>query len=292
MQPPLKEASNVIEPFLLKEMAQRALSEDLIYGDRTTETLFPHPLPGTGSVIAKEDLIVAGLDLFETVFSILDPNVQLTRGITMGQMAKNGTEIVQIVGDGRAILKGERTALNFLQRLCGIATLTHQFVERVSGTAVKIVDTRKTTPGFRALEKEAVRLGGGMNHRFHLGDMVLIKDNHIALAKGIVNAVKQTRAALSHPLKIEVETTNLIEVSEAIKSEADIILLDNMPISEIRRAVAAIREKSPSILIEVSGGITLKNVEEIARCGVDMISIGALTHSAPAVDISLEITPQ
>ncbi len=282
----------MIEPFLLKELAQRGLSEDLIYGDRTTEALFPHPLPGTGSVIAKEDLIVAGLDLFETIFSILDPDVQFASRITPGQMAKNGSQIVQMTGDGRALLKGERTALNFLQRLCGIATLTHQFVERVSGTSVKIVDTRKTTPGFRALEKEAVRLGGGVNHRFHLGDMVLIKDNHIALAKGIVNAVKQTRAALAHPLKIEVEVTNLIEVGEAIKSGADIIMLDNMPIGEVRRAVAAIRGKSPSILIEVSGGITLGNVEAVAKCGVDMISIGALTHSAPAVDISLEITPQ
>ncbi|HEY5599536.1 MAG TPA: carboxylating nicotinate-nucleotide diphosphorylase, partial [Candidatus Manganitrophaceae bacterium] len=191
----------------------------------------------------------------------------------------------------RALLKGERSALNFLQRLSGVATLTRRFVEQVQGTSARIVDTRKTTPGLRALEKEAVRHGGGWNHRFHLGDLALIKDNHIALAKGISQAVKQTRASLSHPLKIEVEVTSLSEVEEALQCGADFLMLDNMTLREINQAVDVIRKTSPATKIEVSGGVHLENVAAIAKCGVDMISIGALTHSAPAVDISLEIAP-
>lgn len=284
------------EYFLLKEIVERALAEDIVYGDKTTDAIFPRPVLATGKLIAKETLIVAGLELFQTVFSVLDPQIQFEVLVAQGKEAKEGACIGRVTGDGRALLKGERTALNFLQHLSGIATLTHQFVVLAAEGAQRnrtlpaIVDTRKTTPGLRVLEKEAVLLGGGLNHRFHLGDLVLIKDNHIALAKGIANAVRATRATLSHPLKIEVEVTNIKEAKEAIKSGADIIMLDNMSIPEIESAVALIRKTAPLTPIEVSGGINLKNVARVAQCGVDMISIGAITHSAPAVDISLEIT--
>ncbi len=277
------------EYFLLKEIVERALAEDILYGDKTTDALFPRPILAIGELIAKENLIVAGLALFQTVFTVLDPSVFFEAFVKPGKEAKKGTCVGRLTGDGRVLLKGERTALNFLQHLCGVATLTRQFVLCVPKTT-SIVDTRKTTPGLRALEKEAVLLGGGMNHRFHLGDLILIKDNHIALANGIANAVKATRATLSHPLKIEVEVTNIKEVEEAIKSEADIIMLDNMSIPEIENAVALIRKTAPLTPIEVSGGINLENISRVAQCGVDMISIGAITHSAPAVDISLEIT--
>jgi nicotinate-nucleotide pyrophosphorylase (carboxylating) len=278
----------MVEPFILKTLAERGLTEDLIYGDRTTETLFPRPVPAEGNVIAKEQMTVAGLDLFQAVFAILDPSVFLVVEILPGQEAQPGNRIGRLIGDGRALLKGERTALNFLQHLSGVATLTRQFVNAVAATQTKIVDTRKTLPGLRALEKEAVVLGGGYNHRFHLGDLILIKDNHITLAGGIVSAVKATRATLSHPLKIEVETQTIQQVKEAIKSGAEIIMLDNMSIPMIQQAVALIR-KSPAIEIEVSGGVCLTNVAAIAKCGVDMISVGAITHSAKSSDINLDI---
>ncbi len=278
------------ESFLLQEIAKRGLSEDLIYGDRTTEKLFPRPIPALGDLIAKEELVVAGLDLFQTVFELLDPSFRFEIAIGQGTVAAPGTTIGRLAGDGRALLKGERVALNFLQHLCGVATLTRLFVQKVAGTKAKIVDTRKTLPGLRILEKEAVLLGGGYNHRFHLGDLILIKDNHIALAHGIVNAVNATRATLSHPLKIEVEVETFDQVKQAIASGAEIIMLDNMSIPEIKRAVALIRKKRPQIEIEASGGVHLENVAAIAKCGVDMISVGSLTHSAKASDISLDIS--
>lgn len=279
----------MIEDFLLKKWARQGLEEDLIFGDRTTEVLFPRAVPAVGKVTAKEELIVAGLDLFQAVFTLLDPAVKLEIQIGPGERAKKGEIVALLSGDGRVLLKGERTALNFLQRLSGIATRTRSFVDQVRGTSAKIIDTRKTTPGFRALEKEAVRLGGGWNHRFNLGDLVLIKDNHIALAKGVSRAIRQARAALSHPVKIEVEVTTLREVDEALQGGADIIMLDNMGLKQIKEAVGLIREKSPGVQIEVSGGVRLETVAAVAKCGVDLISVGALTHSAPAVDISLEI---
>lgn len=281
----------MMEPFLLKEWVQRALAEDLAYGDRTTEALFQHPIPATGEVIAKGALVVAGLNVFQAVFKTLDPTLQVDIRIEAGQRANPGDLIASVHGDGRTLLKGERTALNFLQRLSGVATLTRRFVDQVDGTGARIVDTRKTTPGFRMLEKEAVRLGGGWNHRFHLGDLVLIKDNHIALAGGVTNALKEARASLPHPFKIEVEATTLSEVKEAIQGGAEILLLDNMSLPQIKEAVDLIRKNAPALKIEVSGGVRLENVAAIAACGVDMISVGALTHSAPAVDISFEIKP-
>ncbi|MFQ5780684.1 MAG: carboxylating nicotinate-nucleotide diphosphorylase [Nitrospiria bacterium] len=278
------------ETFFLKGIVERALAEDLIYGDRTTEALFPNSLPAIGTVIAKEDLVVAGLDLFQTVFQTLDPTIVFEEKRSPGETVRKGDLIAQVSGDARILLKGERTALNFLQRLSGVATLTRRFVDRVRGTSARIVDTRKTTPGFRAFEKEAVRLGGGENHRFHLGDLILIKDNHVALAGGVDKAIKAVNAARSHPLKVEVEVNTLPEVEEALQEGVEIIMLDNMSLNEVKEAVRLVRGKAPAILLEVSGGIDLENVASIARCGVDLISVGALTHSAPAVDISLGIT--
>jgi len=279
----------MIETFLLRELAERALAEDLIYGDRTTDSLFPDPIPAVASLIAKEDLVVAGLDIFQTVFRHLDPSFTFELRATDGQSVKKDEMIFRVVGDGRLILKAERTALNFIQRLSGIATFTRQYVKAIEGTSARVVDTRKTTPLFRALEKQAVALGGGGNHRFHLGDLILIKDNHIALAGGIKNAVSQARSHRAHSLKIEVETNTLAEVAAALDADVDLIMLDNMDLEDMKTAVARIRGKSPSILIEASGGMSLEGLRAVAECGVDLISVGALTHSARAVDMSLDI---
>lgn len=278
----------MIESFLTRDLVQQALTEDLLYGDPTTEALFTKSFDAIGDVVAKEDLVVAGLDIFEIVFKTLDPSVRFEPVFSPGQCVPKGGLIARLTGDGRSILKGERTALNFMQRLSGIATLTRQFVEAVKDTPVQIVDTRKTTPGYRALEKKAVRLGGGGNHRFHLGDLILIKDNHIALVGSVKEAVTRARAYTGHALKIEVEVNTFAELEEAIAEKPEIIMLDNMDTNAIKKAVLQIRAKAPGVLIEVSGGVTLASVKTIAHTGVDLISIGALTHSARAVDISLE----
>lgn len=278
----------MIESFLTRDLVQQALAEDLLYGDPTTEALFPGSFDAIGDVVAKEDLVVAGLDLFEIVFKILDPSVCFEPVFSPGQRVPKGGLIARLTGDGRSILKGERTALNFMQRLSGIATLTRQFVAAVKDTSVQIVDTRKTTPGYRALEKKAVRLGGGGNHRFHLGDLILIKDNHIALVGSVKEAIARARAYTGHVLKIEVEVNTFAELEEAIAEKPEIIMLDNMDTDAIKKAVLHIRAKAPGVLIEVSGGVTLASVKAIAQAGVDLISVGALTHSARAVDISLE----
>lgn len=280
------------ESFLIKELVEKALAEDLNTGDRTTASIFPHPVPAVGEIIAEEEMVLAGINLFQAVFLTLDPKIFFESLGTPGEVVKKGKRIARIKGDGRVILKGERTALNFLQRLSGIASLTRQYVEQAQGTSAKIIDTRKTTPGFRMLEKEAVRLGGGYNHRFNLGDLILIKDNHIALAGGLGAAINRARLDLPHALKIEVETKTFSEVEEALSIGVDIVMLDNMSIEEIKRAVSLIRKKVPSIVIEVSGGVQLDRVSAIAQCGVDLISVGALTHSARAVDISLDLKRQ
>ncbi|HIE64325.1 MAG: carboxylating nicotinate-nucleotide diphosphorylase [Nitrospira sp.] len=279
------------DSFLLNDLVKRALAEDLGYGDRTTEALFPSPLAATGFIVAKEDLVLAGLDLVRVVFQTLDPSVIFEEKYASGEKVEKGAQIAQVSGDARILLKGERTALNFLQRLSGIATLTCRFVDRTQGTSARIVDTRKTTPGLRACEKEAVRYGGGRNHRFHLGDLILIKDNHILLGGGVAQAIRAVRAAKPHSLKVEVEVSTFSELEEALQVGVEIIMLDNMPLREIKKAVGLIKAKAPETLVEVSGGVNLEHVSKIAACGVDLISVGALTHSAPAVDISFDITP-
>jgi nicotinate-nucleotide pyrophosphorylase (carboxylating) len=267
------------------------LKEDLGRGDVTTAATVRSGARGRGRFLAKQDLVLCGLEMAEAVFAALDSNIQLESRAYDGEQIKAGVEFARIEGPAGILLMGERVALNVLQRLSGVATLTKKFVEQTSGTQARIVDTRKTTPGLRALEKYAVAVGGAHNHRFGLDDGVLIKDNHIALAGGVRRAVEMARQSAPHLMKIEVEVTNRAQLNEAIAARADVIMLDNMTVEEIKSSVALIREQSPGVLIEVSGGITLETVRGFAEAGVDLISVGALTHSATAVDISLKIAP-
>jgi nicotinate-nucleotide pyrophosphorylase (carboxylating) len=277
---------------LIRDIVARALAEDLDSGDVTTRSLFPESVPATGTIIAEEPdgLVLAGLSVALEVFSQADPAVAARPAFADGDRVPPGSIVLTLTGDGRSLLKGERVALNFLQRLSGIATLTARFCEAVKSFNVKILDTRKTTPGIRALEKWAVRLGGGHNHRSGLGDGVLIKDNHLALAGGdVARACRLARERAPRGLKIEVETRTLYEVRAALEGNADIILLDNMEVASIRKAVDLIKKRA---LIEVSGGVTLANVREIAAAGPDLISVGALTHSAPAAAFSMDLAPR
>ena len=265
------------------------LKEDLGRGDITTQAVVKGGTRGRGRFIAKQDFILCGLEIAEAVFSTLDSSIQLESRAYDGDAIKAGAEFALIEGPAVVLLTGERTALNLLQRMSGVATLTRAFVERISGTGAKILDTRKTTPGLRLLEKYAVSVGGGFNHRFGLDDGVLIKDNHVALAGGVRRAIELARRSVSHLMKIEVEVANRTQVQEAIAARADVIMLDNMNPDQIRDCVKLIRAEAPHVLIEVSGGINLDRVRELADCGVDLISAGAITHSAVAVDISLKI---
>ena len=233
---------------------------------------------------AKESLILAGVRVAERVFQVLDERIVFLAKFADGDRICGGEVIAELRGDSAALLQGERVALNLLQRLCGIATLTAKYVEAVQGTGARVVDTRKTTPGLRVLEKYAVRIGGGKNHRTGLYDGVLIKENHIAAAGSITAAIQKARAYIPHTMKIEIETETLEQVVEALHVGADIIMLDNMSISMMRDAVALIAGKA---IVEASGGVNLETVRGIAETGVDIISVGALTHSAPAVDISM-----
>lgn len=275
----------------IRTAVRTALEEDTALGDVTTTALFPKPVHAKSTVIAEQPggLVVAGLAVAHEVFAQVDPTLECASLLTDGDRAASGSAILEVTGDGRSILKGERVALNFLQRLSGIATLTAKFCEAVTGYRVKIVDTRKTTPGLRVLEKWAVTLGGGHNHRQNLSDGILIKDNHLALAgRDVARACRLARERAPHGLKIEVEAQTLDEVRAALDGGADIILLDNMDLSSIRKAVELIKGRA---LVEVSGGVTLANVREIAAVGPDLISVGALTHSAPAVNLSMDIVP-
>lgn len=271
---------------LIRATLIKALEEDIGPLDITTSTLVSEKIEAKGLIIAKEDLVLAGLKVASECFRILDPDIKFRERFKDGESVEKGKIIAEIAGKAQAILMAERVALNFLQRLSGVATLTSKYIERVRGLKVKIVDTRKTTPGLRALEKYAVRMGGGFNHRFGLYDAVLIKDNHIALSGGIKRAVEKVRKSMPHTAKIEVETKSLEEVKEALQTKIDIIMLDNMDLEMMRKAVKLINGRT---LIEASGNINLDNVRDIAETGVDLISVGTLTHSAPAVDISLEL---
>jgi nicotinate-nucleotide pyrophosphorylase (carboxylating) len=276
----------------VRDIVARALAEDLGAGDVTTQSLFPEAVPAVGTIVAEEQggLVLAGLAVAVEVFRQVDSSLTCAPNAADGERIPRGTTVLTVTGDGCSILKGERVALNFLQRLSGIATLTAKFCEAVKGFAVKIVDTRKTTPGLRAPEKWAVTLGGGHNHRHSLADGILIKDNHLALADGdVARACRLARKRAPHGLKIEVEVGTLDEAQAALDGGADIILLDNMDVSAIRKAVELIKGRA---LVEVSGGVTLATVREIAAAGPDLISVGALTHSAPAADLSMDIVPR
>jgi nicotinate-nucleotide pyrophosphorylase (carboxylating) len=270
----------------IKHLMKLALSEDIGNGDITSEMLVANHLSGKAVIVAKQEGILAGLEVTEMVFLMVDPKISFRSLKKDGEMIKKRDKVAFVRGKVKSILSAERTALNFLQRLSGIATLTAKYVEKIEGTKAKILDTRKTTPGLRILEKYAVKIGGGENHRMGLFDMILIKENHIKAAGGILDAVKKARSKCRKKI-IEIEVGNLDEVKEAILSTPDWIMLDNMKIPDMKKAVRMIRSGSPNIKIEASGGINLKNVQRIAITGVDYISVGALTHSAPALDLSL-----
>lgn len=262
-----------------------ALAEDVGPGDVTTLATVPELSLGRAVFLAKAEGVLAGLPLIERVYSQLDPNVRTTLIVADGSRVTPGTPIAEVAGPSRALLTGERLALNLVQHLSGIATRTARFVQLVDGTGARIVDTRKTLPGLRALAKYAVRMGGGHNHRFALYDGVLIKDNHLRAAGGITPAVKTAREAASHLLKIEVEVETLDQVREALDAGADLLLLDNMDLDTLQHAVSLCRGRAAT---EASGGVNEQTVRAIAETGVDLISVGALTHSVTALDVSLD----
>ncbi len=267
-------------------LIEAALREDIGAGDITTDGLVPEDARGQGYVVVKEPLVLAGIELAERVFQYLDPQIKFTALCQDGDDVAPGTRVFEVDGSLRTLLTGERTALNFLQRLSGIATLTRSWVKILEGTATRLVDTRKTTPGLRILEKYAVRIGGGHNHRAGLFDGVLIKDNHIVSCGGITRAVQLARQKAHHLIRIEVETATLEEVDEAVAAGADVIMLDNMDLPQIREAVVRISGRA---LVEVSGSVDSRHLREIAEAGADIISAGFLTHSARAVDLSMRI---
>lgn len=268
----------------LDRIIGNALLEDIHTGDITTLAVVPEKREVTGCLKAKEPMVLAGIEVAARVFQLLDSSILFTPRFRDGDRLQAGEIIAEMGGDASTLLQGERVALNLLQRMCGVATLTARYVEVVEGTRTRIVDTRKTTPGLRVLEKYAVRIGGGINHRTGLYDGVLIKENHITAAGGITAAIERARAYIPHTLKIEVETETLDEVAEAVAAGADIIMLDNMDLATMREAVARI---GGAALVEASGGVNLETVRAIAETGVDIISVGALTHSARAMDISM-----
>lgn len=272
---------------IVTRLVALALEEDLATGDITTDPIVPPDRKGEAVIKAKEDLLVAGMDMVRIVFDAVDPEIRIDVLTPDGARAKPGDIMARLSGRLRPLLWGERTALNFLQRLCGIATHTHAHVQEANGLDVKLVDTRKTTPGWRLLEKYAVRVGGASNHRMGLFDGVLIKDNHIVAAGGIAQAVALARKGAPHMVRIEVEAASMDEVQEALDAKADVIMLDNMNPDQISQAVQLIAGKA---LVEVSGGIKKETIRTMARTGVDILSCGALTHGARAVDISMKIT--
>ena len=270
----------------LDPLIDLAFAEDIGIGDVTTEATVPPTQEGIGTLLAKSGGIVAGLPVAERVFARLDAKLAFRTLVSDGEAVNAGTPIAEVQGSAKTILMGERTALNFLQRLSGIATLTAQFVAAVSNYDTKIVDTRKTAAGWRAVQKYAVRVGGGSNHRFGLYDGVLIKDNHIVAAGGVQNAVRRAREVVPHTAKVEIEIETVDQVDEALAAGADILLLDNMPLGIMQGVVQEVGDR---VITEASGGITLDQVRAVAATGVNLISVGALTHSAMPMDISLTL---
>jgi nicotinate-nucleotide pyrophosphorylase (carboxylating) len=269
---------------LMDELIKRALTEDIGTGDITTLATVAQDAKISGRFIAKEEGVVCGLDVVSRVFELLDETVGLKFLCRDGDTVKKGNVIAKISGRAQSILTGERVALNFLQRLSGIATRTRKAVDEIEGTRAAITDTRKTTPGLRVLEKYAVKTGGGANHRFNLADGILIKDNHIRAAGGITQAIERARKEAPHTLKIEVEVESFDQLEEALSCKADIIMLDNMTIEDMKKAVGITAHRA---LTEASGNMGDRNLLEVAQTGVDIISIGALTHTVRAMDISL-----
>jgi nicotinate-nucleotide pyrophosphorylase (carboxylating) len=276
-----------LDPALYREIVRRALAEDLGWGDVTTEAVVPSESRARGIILAKSSCVIAGLDVAAEAFSQLDPGCAFDRKRKDGQRCEPGDVVAELRGQAASMLTAERTALNFLQRLSGIATLTRRFVDAAGGT-ITVLDTRKTTPTLRALEKYAVRAGGGTNHRGGLDDGVLIKDNHVRLAGGVKEAVRRMKDD-DPEMPIEVEAQSLEQVDEAIAAGADIILIDNLPLETIRQAVRRVNGRAK---IELSGGVTLERIPDLAKTGANYVSVGALTHSAPAADMSFELEPE
>jgi nicotinate-nucleotide pyrophosphorylase (carboxylating) len=288
---PSKDMDDFLDDGRISRILEEAIIEDIGTGDITTEATVPSGALGQGNVLLKENGVVSGLQIMAAVFAIIDPAVIFHALVEDGAEYPAGTQLAVLHGPLASILKGERTALNIIQRMSGISTLTKRFVNAVEGTRARITDTRKTVPGFRLLDKLAVKIGGGVNHRFGLDDMVLIKDNHIEAAGSVSHALERCIAYLrvhNSKLKIEIETKDIAEVQEALKYNAvDRIMLDNFPLGEMKKAVELIRGKME---VEASGNVSLDTVRAIAETGVDIISIGALTHSPKALDISLKIS--
>jgi nicotinate-nucleotide pyrophosphorylase (carboxylating) len=276
----------MLEMEAVRKIIRRALEEDIRSGDVTTSSALTGSEAGLATALAKEDLVVAGMDVFREVFRVRDGGLIFETGLIDGAWVPRGTVLATVSGSLTSILTAERVALNLFQRMCGIATLTKQFVDDVAGTKARILDTRKTIPGLRILDKYSVRAGGGRNHRYGLYDGVLIKDNHIEAAGGIFEAVRRVRGQAPLMVKIEVEVKDLAEVEEALAAGADVIMLDNMPVYGMKQAVQLIGGKA---LVEASGNVTLATVRAIAETGVDLISAGVLTHSVRAADISLKV---
>lgn len=271
---------------LLHSLIRSFLDEDIGRGDLTSEAIFPPDQAGSARLVARQPFLVAGIGpVAAEVFKVQQQQIECTEIISEGSRVNSGDILMTVTGPVVDILKGERVALNLAQRLSGIATGTSQFVEAVRGTGVRITDTRKTTPGLRVLEKYAVQVGGGANHRFNLADGILVKDNHIAACGSIAEAVKKVRKCIPHTIKIEVETDTLEQVEECLSCGVDIIMLDNMSPESMVKAVAMINGRA---LVEASGGVSLETVAQIAACGVDIISVGALTHSSPSCDIGMD----
>jgi nicotinate-nucleotide pyrophosphorylase (carboxylating) len=273
--------------WIVEDAVLRALAEDVGGGDLTTEALVDEGTSAMAVIYSKEAGALAGLPVAERAFQILDPGAVFQGLLPEGGALAPGSMIARVRGSGRALLTAERTALNFLRHLSGIATATRRLTELIAGTRARLVDTRKTTPGLRTLEKYAVRAGGGHNHRSGLFDGILIKDNHIRLAGGVAEAIQLARRAAPHTVRIEVEVESLEQLQEALEAGADLVLLDNMPIALMREAV---RLTGGRALLEASGNIDAANIRAVAETGVDLISVGAITHSAPALDISMDIT--
>jgi nicotinate-nucleotide pyrophosphorylase (carboxylating) len=284
-EPP--EAQVCIMDIEIREIVKRAVAEDVGAGDITTRLTIPENATASGIILAKVAGILAGMRVAALCFEVVDPTVAFAGLASDGARIEPGQKLATVSGSARSILTGERVALNFLQRMSGIATMTGRFVDAVAGTSARIVDTRKTTPGLRVLEKYAVRAGGGFNHRFGLDDGILIKDNHIAVAGGVAQAVRLARAGAPHTLKVEVEVQSLAELDEALRAQADAVLLDNMSTDEMRQAVSIVGGRA---IVEASGCVEESSVATIAATGVDIISVGKLTHSFRSIDISLDIT--
>ncbi|WP_457642183.1 carboxylating nicotinate-nucleotide diphosphorylase [Persephonella sp.] len=274
----------MLDRLFVRKKIKEFLDEDIGYQDLTTDNLQKDKII-KAKIVAKEEGILAGIEFAKEVFLVIDPEIKFSFSLKDGDKINKGQEVLVIKGSGKSILKGERTALNILQKLSGIATTTYRYIQKIKNQNTKILDTRKTTPGFRAFEKYAVKVGGGYNHRFALYDMVMIKDNHIVLAGGIKEAVTQIRKNLSPMVKIEVEVSDLEQLKEAVDLNVDIVMLDNMSIEDMKKAVEMAKGR---VLLEASGNITLDNVAEVASTGVDFISTGSLIHSSRWLDLSLK----